>query len=215
MTSGLRLLPMMKVAHKCLCISIEPWYRTFEHLNRREFMKKIIYILIILLVLAFTLSFFIKDRKGRPLISFDPIEVPEISMPDFNKLIEKVTQPFEKNDDDESDDKVIYRWKNSEGVWCYSNQPNPDGDSEIMKANREINVVKMVQEQPKEDPEKVKREGQQKPSAHDIKDKPSPETPISSLPILQAPELLEKAQELKKNMDKRTQDMEKFVDEEM
>ncbi len=78
-----------------------------------------------------------------------------------------------------------------------------------------MKVMKMPQEQPKEDPEKIKSEGQQKPSAHDIKDKPSLETPISPLPILQAPELLEKAQELKKNMDKRTQDMEKFVDEDM
>ncbi len=177
-------------------------------------MKKYIYILIVLLILALALPFFIKDRDGCPFLSFDSIKTPEISIPDFNNIVEKVTQPFQKNDDKKRDE-IIYRWKNAEGVWCYSNQPNPDGHSEVMKASREINVRKMAQEQPKANAEKIKSEGQQKPLADDIKEKPSPETLISPLPILQAPELLKKAQELKKDMDKRNQDMEKFVNEEM
>lgn len=185
-------------------------YRT-EKMGMR--MRKKSKTFIILLVLALTLPFFIKGRDGRPLISFDTIKALEISMPDFGKWIKKVMQPFKKKDDNESGDKVIYRWKNAEGVWCYSNQPNPDGSSEVMKANREINIMKMPQEQPKEDAEKLKSEEKQKSSAHDEKDKPSPGTPISPLPILQAPESLEKAQELKKDLDKRTQDMEKFADE--
>ncbi len=84
-----------------------------------------------------------------------------------------------------------------------------------MRASREINVRNMSQEKPKEDTEKLKNAGKQNPSANDVKDKPSPEMQISPFPILQAPELLEKAQQLKKDLDKRTQDMEKFADEDI
>lgn len=187
-------------------------YRT-EKMGMRMRKKSKAFIILLVLVLALTLPFLIKGRDGRPLISFDTIKALEISMPDFGKWIKKVMQSFKKKDDNESGDKITYRWKNAEGIWCYSNQPNPYGSSEVMNANREINVIDISKEQPKEDSEKLKSEEKQKSSVYDEKDKPSPETPISPLPILRAPELLEKAQELTKDLDKRTQDMEKFADE--
>ncbi len=178
-------------------------------------MKKMVFFLIMLLVLTVLLLFFFKGRDGRSLLESDKIRDLRTGLPEhlgLEDLIEKIKQPFENQSGSRKDNEVIYRWKNADGVWCFSNQPNPDGPSEIMQMSKEASVVRMHQPKPKEDAKEVKDKAQQKPSAQDESIVSSPVPSTTAIPLLQAPELIKKAEKLKEQLNKRTQEMEDFPD---
>jgi len=152
---------------------------------------KIIRILLLLLILAGTLPFFFPP--GRPLLSWKSIETPklpdiDVSMPSFDSKEEATTRPV-----------TVYRWKDSQGGWHYSNQA-PEGDVayERMSVNPDTN---MVPAEPVAQAEAPAPEGQEIQSANEEFDY-SPEEVLR---------LKEKAREARDKMERRYKEQEELL----
>ena len=98
-------------------------------------------ILLVLIVLACA-GFFVKGPGGKPYLSLDALkwwtEKAEDKTSDFSAVTRKLNSikekiPEVKNPFSKSGGKdVVYKWKDENGVWHYSDTGNPDGDAEIM-----------------------------------------------------------------------------------
>ena len=96
-------------------------------------LRNFIISLIILVLLAVFLPFFLKGPDKQALITPDKIKIPEI------KLINKKPQddrrdPIRKGTQAHKNKNVIYKWKDKHGVIHFSDYPNPDGPSEEIAA---------------------------------------------------------------------------------
>ena len=87
--------------------------------------------LILLVLLACILPFFLKGPGNKRLISPDKIKLPEI-----NFLIKhsRDTRPLVQSQKNAPGIKLkkIYKWEDKEGVLHFADYPNPDGPSQLM-----------------------------------------------------------------------------------
>ena len=106
--------------------------------------------LLLLIVLACA-GFFVKGPGGKPYLSLDALkwwtEKAEEKTPDSGALVRKmetikeniseIENPFSKSGGKD----VVYKWKDENGVWHFSDTGNPDGDAEIMTKGPENDLI--------------------------------------------------------------------------
>ena len=108
-------------------------------------MKLFAKLLIAALVLAVLLPFTIlKGKDGRPLMSFDSLKAPEISvpeLPDSVKLPELETNS--KNKD------IVYQWRDEKGMLHFTSEPPPVGTKYTVKGyDPKANLIQSVKPEP-------------------------------------------------------------------
>jgi hypothetical protein len=87
--------------------------------------------IILLVVLAFVIPFFLKGPDDRALISPDKIKLPKIKLP--QKATEDTRpQAASLKRSPETKYRKVYKWKDKDGIWHFTDYPNPDGPSQVI-----------------------------------------------------------------------------------
>lgn len=194
-------------------------------------MKLFVKFLFFLVVLALAGPFIMRGPDGKPLMSLKDLSLPEVSMPVPQTPPEKLTGKEEDAWIAWSKDKpepkgpkvyiidpqakeppkaragVYYRWKDSNGIWQFSNLPNPDTPNIVIETNPNENVLQSLSSDKidtalgrvKEiEPMAVADADEEEDSGLDI---PLPTT----IPITEVPELINQAKAVQEIMNKRTE----------
>ncbi len=101
--------------------------------------------LIVLLISACVLPFFIRGKSGKPLPSLDRFQAPRIALPDTQVARDLLDKTREKVREHLPETPVkparMYKWRDGKGTVHLSDQPNTDGPCEMVMVNPNVNVV--------------------------------------------------------------------------
>ena len=169
-------------------------------------MKKLFYrLLIALVVIACAMPFFMHDRYGRPLMTLADLKMPDLKTPDLpvslaDKLGSDDSRDHAAGGAQNSDDTVtVYRWKDDQGIWHFSDNVNPDGSSEALQVSLASNGGGGSRDESPASGEADPR----LPGGDN--------TSIPILPILHAGETLEQARNVDKVLQQRYQQQEQIL----
>lgn len=106
-------------------------------------MKLFIKLMIFILVLGLAGPFIMKRPDGRPWMSLEDL------LPDWHSLSPQVKNLWSSIGDSaaavtsgEPGDKTrVYKWRDSEGHWQFSDSPNPSGASEAVLIDPNTNII--------------------------------------------------------------------------
>tara|TARA_Y100000780_G_scaffold229306_1_gene248758 strand:- start:197 stop:727 length:531 start_codon:yes stop_codon:yes gene_type:complete len=117
-------------------------------------MKYFTYLAVSVMIIAVTLLFFIKKPNGQPWLSTSVIYSESIEIKDemvalssgaLDSITLAITTASEKITGatfELENPKPIYKWQDGQGQWHFSDVPNKNGKSEVVKLNpADINVV--------------------------------------------------------------------------
>ncbi len=117
-------------------------------------MKYFTYLAVSVMIIAVTLLFFIKKPNGQPWLSTSVIysesieiknEMVALSSGALDSITLAITTASEKITGatfELENPKPIYKWQDGQGQWHFSDVPNKNGKSEVVKLNpADINVV--------------------------------------------------------------------------
>ncbi len=125
----------------------------------RLFVKLIFAALVLAVLLPFTV---LKDKHGRPLMSFSDLKMPDVSMPELPANLE-----FEgaKDDGGKTNKTLIYEWRDKEGNLNFTSEPPPPGIQYTTKGyDPRLNLIQSVDT--KSETETAKVDSQQQPAAN-------------------------------------------------
>jgi hypothetical protein len=165
-------------------------------------MKLYLKFILFLLIVAVAGLFFLKGSDGRPLLTIDKIKMHGISLPSIDPLkhMADKTKNFlnpSKASKDRASDKsaqtvTVYRWKDKNGTWNYSNIAN--GHSEAVQIRPYENVVP--------DPKPAERGKQQKNMDKECTMGSAASLPSPlSVPVSEIPKLIRDAKGLQQKMN--------------
>ena len=169
-------------------------------------MKKLFYrLLIALVVIACAMPFFMHDRYGRPLITVADLKMPDLKTPELPVSLADKPGSDDNRDNtagnpQKSDDTVtVYRWKDDQGIWHFSDNVNPEGSSEALEVSLASNGGSRSR-----DESPASRQGDpQQPGGGD--------TLMPVVPILHAGETMEQARNVDKVLQQRYQQQEQIL----
>lgn len=99
-------------------------------------MKTFIYIISLVLALAVLGLFVIKQPNGEPWLSLDAFLPDTLKIADkVNLVTDKFNNVYKNITSQESDDIKVYRWKDADGNWSYSDNPNEMSNSQELTLN--------------------------------------------------------------------------------
>ncbi len=105
------------------------------------FAKLLIAALVLAVLLPFTL---LKGKDGRPLMSFDSLKAPDISvpeLPDSVKMPELESQPGGKD--------IVYQWRDENGMLHFTSDPPPAGMKYTVKGyDPNANLIQSIEPEP-------------------------------------------------------------------
>lgn len=183
-------------------------------------MKIFIKLLLLLLVLGIAAPFVIKGPNNQPLLSTDKLSMPSLSSltstsPTTEEVLSGKTKTasiqwskdqkvadtpahtvyiIDKNESPKTSiNQRIFRWKNSQGKWQFSDEPNPNGPSIVVELANTTNTMAPV------DTKKLDNALANTNSAFSSNSFPSPTT----IPAAQIPELIKQAKAVQGLMDNR------------
>ncbi|OUS24387.1 hypothetical protein A9Q99_24555 [Gammaproteobacteria bacterium 45_16_T64] len=134
-------------------------------------MKLFSKLMMFMLVAALAAPFFLKGPSGRPLMTLSDLNLPsfnvssKVSGPvetltgeDQNAWIQwgsgkkGAPKPLQSTIDAEGKSiqaakNTYYRWKDSEGVWQFTKQPNPNAENFLMKIDPNANIVQSLSQE--------------------------------------------------------------------
>jgi len=173
-------------------------------------MKRFVLLMLALPVLAILLPFVIRGPDGRPLLTIDKIKAPQIELPGFSKLkglFKKEKQSPKKKEPPADRATKMYKWKNADGVWCFSDKLNADGPYEVIHVKPRTKIVQADEPEIEED-----MEDQETDSLSEDNEETSPVPLPGIAPVFQGPRLIEQAKQLKKQVEKRNQEMDRLME---
>ena len=135
-------------------------------------MRKIIILMLLALIAMGIAPFFLKDKNGRPLLGINDIKLPLFQLPELPDINSTTSSP-----------KVqVYRWRDGNGRWQFSNTAPEGKDFEVMEVDANMNRVPAVQQNPTPKP--------------DQSDKPASKTSTTILPDMSLPYSAKQVQQL-------------------
>ncbi len=160
-------------------------------------LRNFIISLIILVMLAVLLPFFLKGPDEQTLISTDNLKLPEINIikkkPKDDRQI-----PSAKGAKANKKKNVIYKWKDKHGVTHFTDYPNPNGPSEEIASVPSPTPGQEAKTSRKKDADTTKN-----PDADDISSLPFPMTISPS----RVKKLKQDAEKLRDTLQQRYEDM--------
>ena len=192
-------------------------------------MKLFVKLMMFLLIMALAGPFIMRGPDGRPLMSLKDLNLPDLSLPTGppEELTGKEQEAYIAWSKDEGESKsprvyvidpanqeplvakagVYYRWKDENGVWQFSNLPNPDSPNIVVETDPDANVLQSLsvdkidealgRVKEIETPEGAAGEGEKE----DGLNIPLPTT----IPIAEVPELMNQAKAVQELVNKRTE----------
>ena len=110
------------------------------------FAKLMITLLVIAMLLPFTI---LKDREGRPLMSFSDLSLPDFSLPDMPKV--PGTSDLTRSVGGGSGQDVFYQWYDADGNIQFTSEPPPSGIEYTTRGyDPDANVIQAVKPPPEE-----------------------------------------------------------------
>ena len=160
-------------------------------------MKKLYYrALLTIVVLACVMPFVMKGTDGRPLLQLSELKMPNLAVPG-KESIDHLTDTFEQAGPARQPDKVtVYRWKDDQGIWHFSNTENPGGKGETVQVSLDRTAAPTTANGAAPQSRPASR-------AEELLEEP--------LPILHAGEVLEQARNVETVLQQRYQRQEQMV----
>lgn len=157
------------------------------------------------LVLGVGGLFVIKDMDGRPLLRFDDLRWPAMSLPE----LPNVKQLFTKAEDALPPGKPpqdravkVYKWKDAKGVWHFSDAPNPQGTSATLDVDPDTNVVPGRPADPAGSGDGKKGDPSQSGE--------EPATGPKGMPLGRVPEIMEQTRDMQRRLDDKARKLDQF-----
>lgn len=158
-------------------------------------------LLITALVLAVLLPFtVIKGKDGKPLMSFNNIKAPELSLPEIPDSINSLDNKSQSSGKD-----IIYKWRDRKGDLHFTTAPPPKGVEYTVKGyDPNANLIQSIKisTEETEQPEQTGQQTQTKKSV-DIGNPYSPE---------KVEKLIEDAQNIEKLLNDRVKKQQTLID---
>jgi len=153
--------------------------------------------IILLVVLACVIPFFIKGPDSRKLISADQIKLPEIK---FLKKQPQDTRPVSTSQEKAPATKLkkIYKWEDKAGVLHFTDYPNPNGPSQL---------IMVTPDKPDDKPPAPKKQSSWDQKGKDSDDNPSTFSFPMPLSPTQIKKLKQDAEKVREDIEKRYEDI--------
>lgn len=155
-------------------------------------MKRPIFIMLVLLAIAFTGPMIMKKPDGTPFLE-SPLEL--------------FSSDFKATNDGQSSinsSQSFYKWQAEDGTWHYSDQPQAGKNIETVTVNTNTNLIQglRMEKEEESEPEKVKEEAREETSSI-----PLPMT----VPFEKVSQMLDDANNLQQVMDDRNKKVERAL----
>lgn len=104
-------------------------------------MRLFVKLMVIVLIAALAGPFFIKGPDGRPLMTTDDVTASiASSKASLARQWQRLTTGAARAAGNDNAGKTrVYRWQDADGQWHYSDEPGPDGQSEMMYVDPDVN----------------------------------------------------------------------------
>lgn len=191
-------------------------------------MKLFVKFMMFMLVLALAGPFVMRGPDGKPLMSLKDLSIPDFSLPGtapeelsgkepeawigWSKDASEPKKPKVYVIDPNSQEPVVakagvfYRWKDKDGVWQFSNLPNPGTPNIVVETDPNANVLQSLSSD-KIDKALGRAVAMETPEGDEAEDEDKgPDIPLpTTIPITEVPELINQAKAVQDLMNKRTE----------
>lgn len=153
-------------------------------------MKRPIFIMLVLLALAFAGPMLMKKPDGTPFME-SPLDIFSSDSKGTNNGQSTINSS-----------QSFYKWQDEDGTWHYSDQPQAGQNIETVTVNTNTNLIQglRMEKEEEDEPEKVKKEAKEETSSI-----PLPMT----VPLDKVSQMLDDATNLQQMMDDRNKKVEK------
>jgi len=104
-------------------------------------MKLFIKLMAFVVVAAVAGPFFIKGPDGQPLMSWDRVQAPSISMPDVDAIGSKVKQSLGSKMEKDAKPIDVFRWQDEKGIWHFADGQAPGSSAQRLTVDPNINLT--------------------------------------------------------------------------
>lgn len=194
-------------------------------------MKIFVRLMMFMVVAALAGPFIMKGPNGQPFMSLSDLKLPSFSSP----IPKSPPKELSGNDQDawiswskESPTKkqpkvyvidprnqqtpipqkagVFYRWKDSDGVWQFSTQPNPNMPNIVVETDPNANIVQSISNDKIDNLLGRVKEKPALAAADEPKEDTMPNIPLpTTVPITEVPDLMNQARAVQDLVNKRTE----------
>lgn len=194
-------------------------------------MKLFVKFMMFLLVLALAGPFLMKGPNGKPLLSFKDFDLPDLSLPTTppeelsgtgeeawiawskDKVVEPKVYVIDPTDPNQKPPQsrpgVFYRWKDKDGVWQFSNTPNPNTANIVVETDPNANVVQSLSTD-KIDTALGRVREVVEPESEGEEEESSIPMP-TTVPLAEVPDLINQAKAVQDLVNKRTEMLDKSL----
>ena len=148
-------------------------------------MKRPIFVMVILVAIAFAGPMLMKKPDGTPFL-----ELPW----------QKASDSVEQKSSGLSSQQSFYKWQDEDGTWHYSDTPRTQGNVETVTVNTNANLIQGLREEKKKEPEVIEEKKKSEVESPSI---PLPMT----VPMDKVSDMIKDAQNLQQVLDKRNEQM--------
>jgi len=162
--------------------------------------KKLYYrLLLTIIVLASVMPFIMKGQDGRPLMTMANLKMPDLKIPGKDAVGTLIDDTRDNTSLEEKDAVVkVYRWQDDGGVWHFSDDANPEGQSEVVDVQLNASVTET---------NTVQAAGASQVPGADVDKLLQP----GFIPVLHAGEALDQARNVEKLLQQRYQNQEQTL----
>ena len=129
----------------------------------RLFVKLIFAALVLAVLLPFTV---LKDKTGKPLMSFSDLKMPDMSMPDVS-MPDNLEFGGSNEAKPTSGSTLIYEWRDQDGNLNFTSEPPPPGIEYTTKGyDPNLNLIQSVSSKTETETETAQVETEQQPAAN-------------------------------------------------
>ena len=152
-------------------------------------MKRPIFVMVILVAIAFAGPMLMKKPDGTPFL-----ELP------WQQAMDQALDSAEEKADGLTSQQSFYKWQDEDGSWHYSDTPRAQGNVETVTVNTNTNLIQGLREEKKQAPEVI--EEKEKPEAQ------APSIPLPmTVPMDKVSDMIKDAQNLQQVLEKRNEQM--------
>lgn len=148
--------------------------------------------MIALLLAAVVVLFFITGPDGEPILTREDFK-PEVTLPAVSDLLD------EHDQEDQSQVTRVYKWPDENGVWQFSNRAEDANGAEIIELDGIINTMAPLSV--------VERNS----AVATGQNQTSPLPALTTAPLSQALDTLDKARHMQETMDNRKTELDKAI----
>lgn len=169
-------------------------------------MTRSVKLISLLLAAVLTAPFFIKGPDGRPLLSWDRLHMPAVTLPDLGSAVNPLKHGLSGDEEPRSVPVQVFKWQDERGIWHYSDDPMPGQKAQSLTVDPNANLSHY---EPKA-PEAAPRQAQTAPAEKNAADGVATPFP-ASIPLDKIPTLINDAKNVGKLQQQRLERQEQAL----